>query len=108
MYEQPKTIGELLKISRGKDGRNTSQNKKSNATEPGAGANSERAHLIGKFTDTLNSKRDGKRYRKLTYAAVAVKLSHLSLQDLYYFWRYCEDAKNFSSCFWWSLKVEKK
>lgn len=68
------------------------------------GARSERAEIIGKFTDTLNLERKGTKYPPLTYQRIAVKLSHLSLQDLYYLWSTCVDAKNFSQFFWYTLK----
>jgi hypothetical protein len=79
--------------------------------KPPQKAASERAELIGYFRDRLNATRDGKKYKKLTYAAVAVKLSHIkSLSDLYYLKSVCEDAerrgKPFSAIFWWSIKPQ--
>lgn len=68
-------------------------------------ANSERADYVGKFTDRLNETRTGK-FKPLRYAFIGMKLSHLSLQDLHYLWNRCEEAKNFSAYFWWSLKPQ--
>ena len=52
--------------------------------------------------------RNGKRFNKLTIAAIAVRLSRLELADLYYLKSICEgaerDGKPFSAIFWWSLK----
>ncbi len=67
---------------------------------------SERGELIEFFTNKLNEDRDGIKFKKLTIRGVAVKLGHLDLNDLYYLKSYCLQAKNFSSCFWWSLKAK--
>ena len=47
-------------------------------------ATSERAELIGLFTDKINAERKGTKYKKLPARAIAVKLSHLSVSDCYY------------------------
>jgi len=52
--------------------------------KPVRAANSERAELIGYFTDEVNKERDGKKWKKLTPRYIAVKLAHLSKSDLYY------------------------
>lgn len=67
----------------------------------------ERGELIQYFHDRVNETRDGKKYKKLKMGFFAAKLSHLSLTDLYYFKRVCEDAKDFSKYFWWSLDEKK-
>ncbi len=65
----------------------------------------ERQAVIKEFLERLNADRDGVQYKKLAPSFVAVKLSHLNLQDLYYFLRVCRDAKHFSKYFWYSLKA---
>ncbi len=65
----------------------------------------ERQAVIKEFLERLNDERDGVTYKKLVPSFVAVKLSHLNLQDLYYFLRVCKDAKHFSKFFWFSLKA---
>ena len=105
--KQPKRIGELLNLSRFENGGRAPKNLDAKAPESRKGANSERASLIGFFTDTLNLTRDGKKYKKLSYSRIGALLSHLSVRDLYYLKRYCEEAKNFSSCFWWSINPKK-
>lgn len=65
----------------------------------------ERQDVVRQFVERLNAERDGIKYKKLSPAAVAVKLSHLNVQDLYYFLRVCKDAKSFSAFFWYSLKT---
>lgn len=69
---------------------------------------SERAELIGKFTDALNKERTGK-YKPLSPAFVSMKMARSGLKtnsDLYWFYGYCNDARSFSKCWWWSLKSE--
>jgi hypothetical protein len=39
------------------------------------------------------SERDGKKYRKVSIGFIAKKLEALSLADLYYMKRVCEDAR---------------
>lgn len=72
---------------------------------------SERAELIGFFTDNLNAARVGTRWKPLSPAAVAAKVAHLSLADLYYFKSVCVDAERrgfgFSKAFWCELRVKK-
>lgn len=68
-------------------------------------ANSERGFYVGKFTDRLNQTRGN--YPKLGYPRIGKALSHLTLQDLYYFWKRCEESDNFGRCFWGMLKVPK-
>lgn len=68
---------------------------------------SERGELIEFFTQKLNEERLPP-FKPLTVRAVAVKLGHLKkLDDLYYLKSYCLGAKNFSKCFWWSLRSRK-
>jgi len=86
---QTKRIGDIISLPR----------------KPVTAASSERAELIGKFTDRLNLDRDGVKFKKLSYAAVAVKLAHIKSNfDLYAFMRACEQANSFSKYFWWALK----
>lgn len=64
--------------------------------------------LVGKFTDKLDALRVENGYKKLGARFYAIKMgeAQLSTQDLYWFYRYCEDAKHFGKCFWWSLKAK--
>jgi hypothetical protein len=39
---------------------------------------------------------------------VAFKMSHLKVDDLWYFLGYCKEAKHFSKCWWFSLDTKKK
>lgn len=71
---------------------------------------SERAELLQFFLDKVNAARRGTKYKPLRPAALAVKLSHLKLPDLYYLKSTCLDAerqgKPFSAIFWWSIKAK--
>jgi hypothetical protein len=72
--------------------------------KPVKAASSQRAELIGKITDRLNKERDGVKFKKLTYAGVSAKLSHIKGDsNLYAFYRQCEEAKSFYRFFFWSL-----
>ena len=69
---------------------------------------SERAEIIKKFVDRLNADRIGK-YEPLPASVYAIKMAEAGLKtntDLYWFYRYCDDAKNFSRCWWWALKAK--
>jgi hypothetical protein len=69
---------------------------------------SERAEIISKFVDELNSERTGK-YKPLSPAFVSMKMSRAGLKtnsDLYWFLGYCKDARNFSKCWWYALDAK--
>lgn len=68
---------------------------------------SERAELVGKFVDRLNKSRIENNYKPLPARFYAVKLAQSGLKtngDLYWFFAYCDETKNFDKTFWWSLK----
>lgn len=70
---------------------------------------SERAEIVKKFVDKLNALRESAGYKKLPPSFYAIKMAESGLKsntDLYWFYRYCEDAKDFGKCWWWSLKVK--
>jgi hypothetical protein len=66
---------------------------------------SERSELVKKFVERLNSDRrqTGRKDLPASFYAIKMAQAKLNTQDLYWFWRYCEDAQNFSSTWWWSL-----
>jgi hypothetical protein len=69
---------------------------------------SERNDLLDYFVRNVNLERDGKKYKKLGYAAMAYKLQALKVPDLYYLKSICEDARRrgepWGRVFWGSLK----
>jgi hypothetical protein len=69
---------------------------------------SERHELIEKFAKKINENRLRDKLKPLQNSYINMKLAQSGLKsngDLYWFYRYCEDAKNFDKCFWWSLKA---
>lgn len=62
---------------------------------------SQRAEVVKMFVDRLNSDRTGK-YKPLSPAFYATRMSMLSVQELREFYGMCEENKNFSACWWWS------
>lgn len=69
-------------------------------------AKSRREEVINNFIEILNSDRLSNGYPKLSAGFIVSKMARAGIkseQDLYWFYRYCEDAKNFSSTWWWSL-----
>ena len=63
---------------------------------------SERAELIKVFVENLRDKQ-GKPYKP---SFIGMKLAHVSVPDLYYLVKQCEQANNFGAMFWYSLKVK--
>lgn len=66
--------------------------------------NSERATLLKDFIDVLNSERVSSGFKPLSKKFYAVKMSHLSVSDMYAFYSECKHAKSFSKFWWWALK----
>jgi hypothetical protein len=103
-HPQPKAIGQYILPIAGT--RSQPRSKRS-------GVNSERAELVGWFTDRLNEARRGTKFKPLAYRSVGVKLAHLRrVSDLYYLRTVCLDAERrgipFSAAFWSALKPTQK
>lgn len=71
------------------------------------GANSERADLIGRFHVKLNQERKGTKYKPLSVKFVAVKVGHLSVSDLYFFFKRCNEGDSFGKVFFGALKSKQ-
>jgi hypothetical protein len=79
--------------------------------------NSERAYILSQFIERLNVNA-GQKYKvggvwkiqkEVKPSYIAFKVSHLSLQDLYYLLSTCKDSKSgFEKCFWGCLKLLPK
>lgn len=70
---------------------------------------SERSELVKRFIDKLNTNRVDNGFKKLPASFYAIKMADAGLKevsDLYWFYRYCEDGRDFSKTWWWSLKVK--
>jgi hypothetical protein len=86
--------------------KNNSFNKESNKNHP----ISQRHQLIDKFAQKLNAKRVENGFKPLTHAFLNKKMAESGLKtdsDLYWFYKYCDETKNFDKVWWWSLKPQK-
>lgn len=74
-------------------------------TSSASNIRSERASIVQDFVERLNKEREGTQYKPLSPRSVAVKMAHLSLEDLYWFYKNCDNAScGFSRAWWGSLK----
>ena len=84
--------------------------RKENPNGPKIHKGTERSDMIKQFMDLINKEREGTKFKKVNYITINMKLTHLSLNDLYYFMSECKDYKNrhgsFSKCFFGALKVK--
>lgn len=65
-----------------------------------------RQELMKKFVDRLNGDRVAGGYKALPASFYVTKMYDAGLKSdflLWWFWGYCNEAKNFSKCWWWSL-----
>lgn len=70
-----------------------------------------RQELIKKFVDRINADRAMNEYRPLTPKFIATKMYSAQVNTdflLNWFYGYCDDAKNFSKCWWWSLNSKSR
>lgn len=70
---------------------------------PTTKANSQRAEIISQFVDGYNANTNT---RKASPRTIAVRLAHLSQQDLDAFLKQCKTARNFAAYFNWALKPQ--
>lgn len=64
-----------------------------------------RLKMLDEFYRRINAERIAADMKELPMSAIAVKTSHLSVQDMVYFLKRCSQSSNFSRCFFGSLKV---
>jgi len=64
-----------------------------------------RLKMLDEFHHRINVERKAIDMKELPMRAVAVKTSHLSLDDLAYLLKRCSQSPNFSRCFFGSLKI---
>jgi len=67
----------------------------------------ERQYILSLFEEEVNKAREKAGYKPLSSKALAVKLGHLSTEDLKVFHSQCKNANNFNKYFWWALKVDR-
>lgn len=66
-----------------------------------------RLKMLDEFYRRINAERKAIDMKELPVRAIAVKTSHLSLEDMAYLLKRCSQSSNFSRCFFGSLKVPK-
>lgn len=70
---------------------------------------SERHELVSKFSKKINEKRVADGLKPLPNAFFNKKMAQSGLKtnhDLYWFFAYCDETKNFDKTWWWSLKAK--
>ncbi|MEX2013688.1 MAG: hypothetical protein WD897_02125 [Parcubacteria group bacterium] len=65
-----------------------------------------RLKMLDEFHGRINAERRAIDMKELPMRAVAVKTSHLSVQDMAYLLKRCSQSSNFSRCFFGSLKIK--
>ena len=65
-----------------------------------------RLKMLDEFHRRINAERQTADMKALPVSAVAVKTSHLSLEDMAYLLKRCSQSPNFSRCFFGSLKIK--
>jgi hypothetical protein len=68
----------------------------------------QRGELLKTFLEKINEGRKGTKYKPLTMAGIAVRLSKLSLNQLYVLASTCKDYENrggdYARCLWGAIK----
>lgn len=65
-----------------------------------------RLKMLDEFHRRINAERRAADMKELPMRAVAIKTSHLSVEDLAYLLKKCSQSSNFSRCFFGSLKIK--
>lgn len=69
---------------------------------------SERGDLLDYFVDHLNVKQRSLGKREYSVKFIAIKVGHLTTQDLYYIKSRCNDDNNWYAAFWSLIKTVDK
>ena len=65
-----------------------------------------RLKMLDEFHRRINAERKAINMKELPMRAIAIKTSHLSIEDLAYLLKKCSQNSNFSRCFFGSLKIK--
>lgn len=69
-----------------------------------------RQYILQQFIDEINKERVGSKFKAVYPKSVAIKIAHLNIVDLEYFFSICMDCKqrtgSFSKCFYGALKIK--
>lgn len=75
--------------------------------KPTTKATSERGELVERFVTRLNASRERSGYKPLPPGFYGSKMSHIATDELYAFYKRCEEAKSFSALWWWTCAPKK-
>jgi len=64
----------------------------------------QRQEIIQSFVDKINRDRQGSKYPPVSWSQINGQLRAYAETDLLAMFKSCEEAKCFSSLFWWKLK----
>ena len=67
----------------------------------------ERGEILREFVSRISTTWDTKKYGKMTIPRMAKKLQGMSVQDMYYLKRVCEDSKDYSKRFFFEINPNK-
>lgn len=66
-----------------------------------------RMKMLDEFHKRINAERKAEDMKELPMRAIGVKTAHLSLDDLGYLLKKCQQSSNFSKTFFGLLKIKK-
>lgn len=64
-----------------------------------------RLKMLDEFHKRINAERKAEDMKEFPIKVIAIKTSHLSVEDMAYLLKKCSQSSNFSRCFFGSLKV---
>ena len=65
-----------------------------------------RMKMLDEFHRRINTERRAEDMKEFPIKVIAIKTSHLSVEDMAYLLKKCSQSSNFSRCFFGSLKVK--
>lgn len=68
-----------------------------------------RQEILKMFVDEINGARLEGGFNELSHSFIVTKMYDAQITSdflLYWFYGYCKDSKNFSKCWWWSMKSQ--
>lgn len=67
-----------------------------------------RLKMLDEFFRRINAERKAEDMKEFPIKVIAIKTSHLSVQDMAYLLKKCSQSSNFSKCFFGSLKIRNE
>ncbi len=65
-----------------------------------------RLKMLDEFFRRINAERKAADMKEFPIKVIAIKTSHLSVQDMAYLLKRCSQSSNFSRCFFGSIKIK--